>query len=274
MRFFRRPGKPSQRTPCVAARSAGPVSTRAHQQSARVRRRHVPTGGFGLSCFSTLGVWPLTLPARASEPCTLPCTPRKRITTTAPAHRSAHAPADSESVALQRRLLYSEQVRLGPSPVRSPSARAVVSAQAKNVGHIVWVTDAPAAHIQVKVKKIGFAASSRRPVCPSHAHGAPRRVAHCMRPSGRRRRAPTRPPAIAHPPAHPRCSIGAAGVLHRVPRSRSSSRGAAGRLAPPQTHHGESGGGGGRNRRRRWRWRAKREEVTARDEAHSRGTSQ
>lgn len=31
-----------------------------------------PRGFFFLSCFATLGVWPLTLPARARDPCTLP----------------------------------------------------------------------------------------------------------------------------------------------------------------------------------------------------------
>lgn len=32
-----------------------------------------PLGVFFFSCFSTLGVWDLTLPARAREPCCLPC---------------------------------------------------------------------------------------------------------------------------------------------------------------------------------------------------------
>jgi hypothetical protein len=31
-----------------------------------------PVGFFFFSCFGTLGVWPRTLPARASDPCTLP----------------------------------------------------------------------------------------------------------------------------------------------------------------------------------------------------------
>jgi len=31
-----------------------------------------PRGFFFLSCFATLGVWPRTFPARASDPCTLP----------------------------------------------------------------------------------------------------------------------------------------------------------------------------------------------------------
>jgi hypothetical protein len=31
-----------------------------------------PFGVFGFSCFATFGVWPLTFPARASDPCTLP----------------------------------------------------------------------------------------------------------------------------------------------------------------------------------------------------------
>ena len=38
-----------------------------------------PVGSFFLSCLGTLGVWPFTLPARASEPCTLP-PPRRRST--------------------------------------------------------------------------------------------------------------------------------------------------------------------------------------------------
>jgi hypothetical protein len=32
-----------------------------------------PLGVFFFSCFSTLGVWDLTLPARARDPCCLPC---------------------------------------------------------------------------------------------------------------------------------------------------------------------------------------------------------
>ena len=37
-----------------------------------MRLSALPLGVFFLSCFSTLAVWPLTLPARAREPCTLP----------------------------------------------------------------------------------------------------------------------------------------------------------------------------------------------------------
>ncbi|CAN0091321.1 unnamed protein product, partial [Phaeothamnion confervicola] len=35
---------------------------------------------FFFSWLSTLGVWPLTLPARASEPCTLPMAQRSHTT--------------------------------------------------------------------------------------------------------------------------------------------------------------------------------------------------
>lgn len=39
-----------------------------------------PRGCFFLSCFATFGVCPLTFPARASDPCTLPKTSNQKLT--------------------------------------------------------------------------------------------------------------------------------------------------------------------------------------------------
>nr|BAO02227.1 Mr_precursor_153 [Conus marmoreus] len=48
-----------------------------------------PVFFFFFSCGSTLGVWPLTLPARAREPCTLP--PTRRTSTSSVARFSSAA---------------------------------------------------------------------------------------------------------------------------------------------------------------------------------------
>ena len=42
-----------------------------------MRLRARPLGVFFLSCFSTLAVWPFTLPARAKDPWTLPASPQR-----------------------------------------------------------------------------------------------------------------------------------------------------------------------------------------------------
>jgi len=171
-----------------------------------VRCRHVPTGGFGLSCFSTFGVWPLTLPARASEPCTLPCTPggESRKGT----RHGVSTCASKEPVALQSfvavfrtgsvpSIAIALSVRKGPCPLRQRMLATSCGRGRAGRTH------------SGQSEEYRFAASSRRPACscpaPFHAHGTLQRIACLLaRPPPTHRRGPIRPVAIAHPSAHPR----------------------------------------------------------------------
>lgn len=49
-----------------------PCTTFTKRRLYWMRRLARPVFFFFFSCFSTLGVWPFTFPARAKEPCTLP----------------------------------------------------------------------------------------------------------------------------------------------------------------------------------------------------------